>query len=142
MLRFRALILNWVPPQFCHYNYICLYWIPHTNSNQKDLTQDLTSRPSLNMINQHSLVYLRFTNLAFLDPNSAPICTRRKRNCALFTAPCTWNERYSTVAANKLLSLLEEHGLIQHVNEPTRKQGSKQTWVNKETKRSRRHIRP
>ena len=31
---------------------------------------------------------------------------------------------YSTVAANKLLSLVEEHGLIQHVNEPTRKQGN------------------
>ena len=32
--------------------------------------------------------------------------------------------KYSTIAANKLLTLVEEHGLIQHVNEPTRKQGN------------------
>ena len=32
------------------------------------------------------------------------------------------NRGYSTVATNKPLSLIEEHGLIQHVKEPTRKQ--------------------
>ena len=36
----------------------------------------------------------------------------------------TPNSGYSTVAANKLLSLIEDHGLIQHVSEPTRKQGN------------------
>ena len=37
------------------------------------------------MINQHSQVYLCFTNIAFLDPNSGPICASRRRSGACFT---------------------------------------------------------
>ena len=60
--------------------YICLYWIPQTNS-------------ILNMINQHSHVYICFTNIAFSGPNSSPICASCKRSNACVTAPCTWNEQ-------------------------------------------------
>ena len=76
-----TLMQNSDPLQFCHYNCIFVY-IGY-------LTQTLI----LNMINHHSQVYLCFTNIAFLDPNSAPICASRKRSDACVTAPCTWNER-------------------------------------------------
>ena len=36
----------------------------------------------------------------------------------------TPNIGYSTLAANKLLTFMEEHGLTQHVNIPTHNQGS------------------
>ena len=70
------------PPQCCHYKCIFVY-IGY-------LTQTLI----LNMINQvYSKVYLCFTNIAFLDPNSAPICASRKRSGACVTALYTWNDR-------------------------------------------------
>ena len=55
------------PPQLCHYNCIfaCVGY----------LTQSLI----LNIIHQHSQVYLCFTNIAFGDSNSAPICASRNR---------------------------------------------------------------
>ena len=39
-----------------------------------------TSTLILTLINQHSQIYLWFSNTAFWDPNSAPICTSRKRS--------------------------------------------------------------
>ena len=57
------------PPQTqcCHYNCIFAY--------AGYLTQTLI----LNVINQHSQVYLCFTNIAFLDPNSGASCASHKR---------------------------------------------------------------
>ena len=62
-----------------------------------------------NKINTHSVIITGYFNLTKINWGNHHV---------------TSNSGYITVAANKLLSLVEEHGLIQHVNEPTRKQGN------------------
>ena len=62
------------PPRFSHYN----LYMPILDT----LTQTLI----LDMISQHTQVYLCLTNIAFLDPNSALICASRKRSDACVTA--------------------------------------------------------
>ena len=60
----RALTQNSDPHQTCRYNCILAY------------IGYLTVTLILILINQHSEVYLRFTNIAFWDPNSAQIWPR------------------------------------------------------------------
>ena len=83
------------------------YRTPHDSQGTQIEELDLSLSKLGNKINTHNVIITGDFNLPKKNWENHHVTP----NCG-----------YSTVAANKLLSLVEEHGLIQHVNEPTRKQ--------------------
>ncbi|KAK2174199.1 hypothetical protein NP493_818g02043 [Ridgeia piscesae] len=89
---------------------ICTFYrAPHDSQGTQIEELDLSLSKLGNKINTHNVIITGDFNLPNINWENHHV---------------TPNSGYSTVAANKLLSLVEEHGLIQHVNEPTRKQGN------------------
>ena len=85
------------------------YRTPHDSQGTQIEELDLSLSKLGNKINTHNVIITGDFNLPNINWENHHV---------------TPNSGYSTVAANKLLSLVEEHGLIQNVNEPTRKQGN------------------
>ena len=98
-----ALMQNSDPPQFCHYIWIFAY------------IGYLIQTIILNMINQHSQVYLFFTNIAFWDPNSAPICASRKCSGACVSARVMSDKQF--VYADR--ALFDPKGLLRRAVDNT-----------------------
>ena len=89
---------------------ICTFYrTPHDSQGTQIEELDVSLSKFGNKINTHNVIITGDFNLPNINWENHHV---------------TPNSGYSTVVANKLLSLVEDHGLIQHVNESTRTQGN------------------
>ncbi len=89
---------------------MCTLYRPPNDSHGTQIEElDLALSKLGNKINTHNVIITGDFNLPNINWEIHQVTT---------------NNGYSTAAANKLLSLTEEHGLIQHVKEPTHRQGN------------------